>query len=563
MAQFGHVAGIDIPVVIAGAGPVGLITSILLSRQGIRNVVLEKRGRINVLPRARGINVRSVEILTNLDLGTRLGAESLPQLWCQRLTYTETLAGEIVGMMAGNMAAGMVAAFSPCDYRVAAQDRLDPMLYDKAVSYAEAEVRFLHEVIGFSDHGDCIEVEVRVGEAGAPVMIRAAYLIAADGGSSSVRGAAGIGEAQHQIYNSFVAAHLRTDLSRFTAGREGALMWTLAPGVEGLFQPIDGRTTWVANIQYNPAAENPENWTRDDVIARVQRMIGAPANDPPAIDLIRHYQYTLTASVAERLRSGRLLLVGDAAHRTLPYGGWGLNTGIHGAHNLAWKIGTVLRGEAPDALLDTYDTERRESALVNCEFARINAGHVAKLMQALRQSAGSAERRALVAGSRTYGNWTGLDLGIHYDGTLGRCAFVPDDIPPPHVDNPIIDYVAHAKPGWRAPHLWGRTRRGGHRVSTIELLDGGFTLLAGAEGDAWVNAARAIAAATAPKIAAYRIAADGDLVPEHVDFGALYGTSPTGAVLVRPDGHVAFRVPGAVGDPRAVLVEAIDRTLQR
>jgi putative polyketide hydroxylase len=88
-------------------------------------------------------------------------------------------------------------------------------------------------------------------------------------------------------------------------------------------------------------------------------------------------------------------------------------------------------------------------------------------------------------------------------------------------------------------------------------------LLAGAEGDAWVNAARAIAAATAPKIAAYRIAADGDLVPEHVDFGALYGTSPTGAVLVRPDGHVAFRVPGAVGDPRAVLVEAIDRTLQR
>ena len=190
MAQSGHAAGIDVPVVIAGAGPVGLLTSILLSRQGIRNVVLEKRGQINVLPRARGINVRSVEILTNLDLGTRLGTESLTQLWCQRLTYTETLVGEIVGMMAGNMAAGMVAAFSPCDYRVAAQDRRDPMLYDKAVSYPEAEVRFLHEVIGFSDHGDHIEVEMRVSEASAQTTIRAAYLIAADGGSSRVRGAA-------------------------------------------------------------------------------------------------------------------------------------------------------------------------------------------------------------------------------------------------------------------------------------------------------------------------------------------------------------------------------------
>lgn len=560
MTQSDQTAGVDVPVVIAGAGPVGLLTSILLSRQGIRNLVLEKREQINALPRARGINVRSVEILTNLDLGAKLASESLSPLWTQRFVYTETMAGEIVGLMPGNIASGMVAAFSPCDYRVAAQDRLDPMLYDKAITYPQAEVRFRHDVTGFADHGDSISVMMRAG-GGAETALRARYLIAADGGSSSLRDLAGIGEAYHQTYNSFVAAFFHADLGRYTAGREGALIWTLAPGVEGVFHPLDGRTAWAAHIQFNPQLENPDTWTPETVVERVRGMIGAPAGDKPALDLHKHYRYTLTASVCERLRKGRLILAGDAAHRTLPYGGWGLNTGIHGAHNLAWKLGAVMRGEAPPLLLDTYDSERRESALVNCEFGRVNAGHVANLMMALRQSATPAERRALVAASRQYGNWTGLDLGTHYDGTQEPCAFVPDGIAAPAVDNPVIDYVPHAKPGWRAPHFWVRTKAGGHRVSTVELFDGGFVVLAGPQGQPWCEAVRALDGPL--EVTAYRVATDGDLVPEHADICALYGIAPDGAVLVRPDGHVGFRAPKAVMNPKAALASALDRILQR
>jgi 2-polyprenyl-6-methoxyphenol hydroxylase-like FAD-dependent oxidoreductase len=560
VAQSDDAASVDIPVVIAGAGPVGLLTSILLSRQGIRNLVLEKRERINALPRARGINVRSVEILTNLDLGAKLASESLPPLWTQRFVYTETMAGEIVGVMPGNMASGTVAAFSPCDYRVAAQDRLDPMLYEKAITYPQAEVKFRHEVTGFTGHGDSIGVAVRAGD-GAETTLRARYLIAADGGGSRLRDLAAIGEAYHQTYNSFVAAFFHADLGRYTGGREGALIWTLAPGVEGVFHPLDGKTAWAAHIQFNPQLENPDAWTPETVVERVRGMIGAPADEKPDIDLHKHYRYTLTASVSECLRKGRFILAGDAAHRTLPYGGWGLNTGIHSAHNLGWKLGAVMRGEAPEVLLDTYDSERRESALVNCAFGKVNAGHIAKLMMALRQSATPAERRTLIAASRQYGNWTGLDLGIHYDGTHGACAFVPDSVAAPAVENPVIDYVPHAKPGWRAPHFWVRTEANGHRVSTVELLDGGFVVLAGPEGQAWCDAARAID--RPPKVLGYRVAADGNLVPEHVDFCALYGVAPDGAVLVRPDGHVAFRAPKAVADPKAALASALDRALQR
>ena len=560
MATSNHLAGADVPVVIAGAGPVGLLTSVLLSRQGIRNLVLEKRESINELPRARGINVRSVEILTNLDLGTRLTQESLPPLWAQRFVYTETMAGEIVGVMPGNMASGMVAAFSPCDYRVTAQDRLDPMLYERAVSFPLAEIRFDQEVTGFNDRGDGIDVMIRAAD-GRESTLHAQYLIAADGGNSRLRGVAGIGEAYHQTYNSFVAAFFHADLSRYTAGREGALIWTLAPGVEGVFHPLDGKIAWAAHIQYNPQLENPDEWTPEMVLVRVRGMIGGAPGEKPELDLHKHYRYTLTASVSERLRAGRLILAGDAAHRTLPYGGWGLNTGIHSAHNLAWKLGAVMRCEAPEALLDTYDSERREAALVNCEFGKVNAGHVAKLMMALKQSATVEERRALISASRQYGNWTGLDLGIHYDGTSGPRAFVADEVPAPPVGNPVIDYIPHAKPGWRAPHLWARSRIGGHRVSTVELLDGRFVVLAGPEGEAWCAAARALAGP--PAIACYRVAPDGDLIPEHMDFCALYGITPGGAVLVRPDGHVAFREPKAVANPKSALLRALDLTLQR
>jgi putative polyketide hydroxylase len=125
----------------------------------------------------------------------------------------------------------------------------------------------------------------------------------------------------------------------------------------------------------------------------------------------------------------------------------------------------------------------------------------------------------------------------------------------------VIDHVPHAKPGWRAPHFWVRTKANGHRVSTVELLDGGFVVLAGPEGQAWCDAARAID--RPPKVMSYRVAADGDLVPEHADFCALYGIAPDGAVLVRPDGHVAFRAPKAVADPKAALASALDRALQR
>lgn len=554
----------DVPVVIAGAGPVGLLLSILLSRQGIRNVVLEKRERINTMPRARGINVRSVEILTQLDLGEELRLGSLPPTWARQFVYTETMSGELVGIMPGNMGPGMAADYSACEYRVAAQDRLDPMLYAKAKSYKEATILFKSEVVDYVE--DNSGVVLTVVDHGAPQEsaqreIRAQYLIAADGGKSHLRELAGIGDAYNATYRSFVAARFQGDLSAYSKGREGALIWTLAPGAEGVFHPLDGAGSWSVQIQYNPETENPDDWSPEYVLQKIRRMIGVPDSDTLDIELVKYYKYTLTVSVADTFRKGRLLLAGDAAHRTLPHGGWGLNTGIHSAHNLAWKLGAVLRGIAPDSLLETYANERREAALRNCEFAKVNAGHIEKMMRSLRDSSTLEERRHIVAASRQYGNWIGLDLGIHYEGSEGPGAYVPDNVNPPLVENPVVEYSPHAKPGWRAPHFWARTAIGGHRISATSLFDQDFVLLAGADGVAWTRAAERIFGERGLRIVSLRVAEDGDLIPEAIDFYKLYGISLEGAVLVRPDGHVAYRALSTTQDPLEDLEMALERAL--
>jgi putative polyketide hydroxylase len=546
----------QVPVLICGCGPVGLITSILLSRQGIRNLLIEKRDRVNTLPRARGLTVRTVEILDQLGLRKQLEAIALPPLWTRYFIYTEKLAGQIVGVMPTAMQAEAAGDRSPAPYVVAAQDRIDPMLYRAALRYAEAEIRFSTEAVDFHEDAGGITTAVRSSN-GSSSQIRSSYLIAADGGRSALRKLAGIGETGRANLRSYINNHIRADLGRFTAGREGALIWTLAPGFEGLFQMLDGDQKWAVQVQYDPNAASDEVWTDEVAVKQIRAMIGDSAADDVNIEILKAYRFTLSMMVSDRLRKGRLLLTGDAAHTVPPYGGFGLNTGIQSAHNLAWKLGAVLRGEAPPALLDTYDTERREVARRVCDFGRTNAAYVEEMMTAVRDAKSTDEKRSIVNGSRQYGNWWGLDLGVHYEGPG---AFIPDDLPAPEVKNPVIDYVPHAKPGYRAPHFWAM--RGTTRLSSIALFDGVFVLLVGSAGHAWIEAARDPKTKLLPTIQAYRVAEDGDLVPE-TDFCALYGVSNAGAVLVRPDGHVAYRATAIVEAPAKILNSVLHTILRR
>jgi putative polyketide hydroxylase len=540
----------EVPVIICGAGPVGLTSSIQLSRLGVETLLVERRDSVSTLPRARGIMSRTVEIWSHYGLYKEMTDFSLPADWCHEFTYTDALAGDIIGTMPSNcMAPGAQAENTAYEFRCAAQDQIDAMLLRCARSYSSGEIHFSTELVSHSQDEEGVTVRLRLSD-GSTEEVRAQYLIAADGGHSPIREALGVGSTGPTSLGCYVNNHFTADLSRWTADRQATLIWTFGQGKVGVFQPLDGKKRWMTQIMFDPAADPPESWTDEKVLRRLRDMIGDEAAEDVQFDLHSSYTYVVGATIADRLRDGRVFLVGDAAHRIPPAGGFGMNTGIQTAHNLAWKLALVLVGAATDGLLDTFDTERREAAQRACAYGVTNLGY----MRAIGMAETREEQVAAIAASRQFGNWAGLDLGVHYEGPG---AYVPDNSPQPEPGHPVVDYLPSAKPGYRAPHLW--LHSGAARLSSIDLFETEFVLLTGAEGSAWLAAARDPKVPV--RVRAYDVHDTGRLVPER-DFCKLYEIEPSGAVLVRPDGHVAWRSVNAPPDPADSLRSAVTSVIR-
>jgi 2,4-dichlorophenol 6-monooxygenase len=276
----------------------------------------------------------------------------------------------------------------------------------------------------------------------------------------------------------------------------------------------------------------------------------------------------MTAQIAERYRAGRVFLAGDAAHRFPPSGGLGMNTGIQDVHNLAWKLRLVCEGAAGDALLDTYETERRPVARENADHSMQNALRMIEVFEALgvpfdlnadRAAAhaqmtdtlaapGGRERvRAAIENQRGHFDTIGLQLGIAYeDGAL-----VPDGTPPATVANRASDHRPSTRPGSRLPHAW--VLRDGVRVSTLDLVaEDRFTLLTGP------------AVSVADMGNAVRVLVDGrDFVDADGRWATLSGIGDDGALLVRPDQHVAWRASAARTGMEGEVLRAMARILDR
>jgi putative polyketide hydroxylase len=349
----------------------------------------------------------------------------------------------------------------------------------------------------------------------------------------------GPGEIDHNIN-----IHFRAELAPWVRHRP-AVGYISARG-NGTLLWAHGTDRWLVLRPFHPArGETPESFTPARCLEIARRAVGI---DDLKVELINLAFWTRTAEVAETFRQGRIFLAGDAAHRFPPTGGFGANTGIQDVHNLAWKLASVLQGWAGESILDTYSKERRPVAQANTDFSVTNGARWAAVSRAITAADEAATRKALREQVRHLDS-EGQDLGFWYP----HGALVTDGTSPPLCDSQT--YVPDARPGSRAPHLWLSANRsdGANIYSTLDLFEREFVLLTDMTNEGWRRAALRAASELKVPLAAYSIGAGGDFNGEGASFTELYGLDAGGAVLVRPDGHVAWRSRNASTEAEAIM----------
>ena len=534
---------LDIPVLISGGGPVGLAASLLLSQHGVRSLLVERHPSTALTPKARGINARTMEVFRQCGIDAAVREAGLAEGRLGFIVWTETLAGNEIERRVPGRATSKNMAMTPVKNCLCAQDDLEPVIRRFAESAGPGTLRFNTELTTFSQGRGGVTGILTDRVTGAETPFTARYLIAAEGAQSRVRRALGVNMVgKEKVYDS-VNILFNADLTQWVKHRPSALYFVEQDDLRATFLTINGTDRWGFLIHgIKQYGWQPKDFTPEFCAELIRKGVGVP---DLAVSVLGISPWEASAVVADRYRVGEVFLAGDAAHEMPPTGGFGLNTGVQDVHNLAWKISAVLRGKADDALLDSYHAERQPFGQTVTENALANA-----------LSMGRNARQSKVLPRQQFLNEQGLIFGACYDSM----AVVPDGTPPVAVEDPVTDYVPSARPGGRAPHV--RLMRGNEEISTIDLFGPHFMLLAGRDGDTWRQAAQKIGNLW-PPLQAFTVGENGDLGDPDGNWHGAYGVEPDGAVLVRPDGHVAWRSRSSVAKPVEVLRMTLDGLLGR
>lgn len=574
---------IDTDVLVVGAGVSGLTASVFLASQDVPALTIARHPGTAPSPRSHITNPRTMEVFRDLGIEAAVKEVATPLADLPHNVTATSLAGmELARYRAYGTGprSSEYAAASPCAPFNAPQHLLEPVLL-AAGRDRGANVRFSNELLTIEQSDVGVTAHVLDRDTGEEYVVRARYAIGADGGRSRVAEQLGFGFAGQAGLRHMVNMWLEVDLEQYTAHRPGVLYIMAQPGEafwvgSGTFICVRPWNEWVLVREYDPTAGEPD--TSDAAVTEFARtLIGDPHAD---VRVKGVSTWQVNNVVATEYQRGRVFLAGDAAHRHPPAGGLGSNTSIQDALNLAWKIAYVVKGRAGEGLLDSYHEERQpigrqvidramesmENMVPVIRALGFERGQTAQEGQAVLQhlfSAGTTaeQRRADLAAALDLQNYRSNALGVELGQRYTSRAVVGDGtlFPEPTRD-PELHYHATTHPGAHLPHAWVEHER--RQVSTLDLVGHGrFSLITGIGGRPWAEAAA-------------KLAADLDLeLPVHIigyrceyddvlgDWAALREISDTGALLVRPDRHVAWRSPGLPADPYHVLSTALRHAL--
>jgi 2-polyprenyl-6-methoxyphenol hydroxylase-like FAD-dependent oxidoreductase len=525
----------EAPVVIAGGGLIGLTTAMFLAQQGIRSVAVERLVEPSTLPRAAFFHMRTFELFRQAGIEDQVRRQSEAEFTPDgAIVGLESLAGRHLADFIPSLNEG-VEALSPCRRWFVSQPGLEPILRRRAEEVGASVVNG-KEITGFEQDSDGVTVQLRDVRSGEESQMRCRYLISCEGAHSRIRDQLGIRMEGRGVFSNSITIYFRADLAPFLVGRNLSIIYVNNEVLGGFFrlEKTSQRGFLVVNYVGDPYADPQAaaNAAADISEARLIELVQAAAGAPVKVEIEGCSRWRAVSDVASAYQSGRVFLAGDCAHLMPPNGGFGGNTGIHDAHNLAWKLAMVLNGTAGPGLLDSYEVERKPVGrfTVDQAYARY-----------IKRTAPYLEAKD----APPYIDDFQIELGYLY----GSGAVLAEPGSPAGHEPPTN---SHGRPGSRAPHLW--LQRDAGRVSTLDLMGDGFALLAGPDGSGWLAAAEAVRGRVKGlALSAHRI--------EAPEFTTAYGLGPTGASLVRPDGFVAWRAAALPADPAGELNSALGKVL--
>ena len=533
---------IETPVLIVGGSLVGMSAALLLGYHGVRSLAVENHRGTAIHPRAAQISQRTMEIFRTVGV-EQIVREKSDEQFVQdgAILAVETLAGKEIQRFIANLNEG-VTDVSPCRRCFISQSLLEPLLKARAEELG-AQLLFGTEVISFEQDADGVTALLRDRDSGKSTTVRAQYMVAADGARSGVRERLGIRMTGHGTFSKSITIYFRADVEPLMRGRNMTVIYVFNPALRGFFRiekPFQSGflAVNIANDSGHPVTDVSTGLTEQRSLEFVRAALGRD-DIPITIENVMHWDSI--ADVAERFRAGRILIAGDAAHAMPPNGGFGGNTGVQDAHNIAWKLALVLKGLAGPELLSTYEPERRPASAFTVEQAYTR--YVVRVAPDL-----PADPYQPLA------NDLNIELGYVYYSS----AVIPEGVQDGRVhENPR---ESKGRPGTRAPHVW--LERDGAQVSTLDLFGRNFILLGAAESNPWCEGARAAARRLGMALDIHRAGADGLADPSD-ELASAFGIARTGAVLVRPDGFVAWRAENGEGASADQIASVLAKLLSR
>jgi putative polyketide hydroxylase len=523
------------PVLIVGSGLAGLTTAVMLAWRGVRPLLVERHPDTSRNPRARGVNFRTMELLRVAGLEPDLMAEG-GSMKDFSIIIAETVTGKELRTILPR-GSWDTSSLSPAQMSGAGQDRVEPILRRHAQALG-ADIRYSTELTTFEQDDLGVTATIRDVRTGVESRVRADYLVAADGNRSPVRERLGIGLHGAGSLSNNIAMVFEADLTQALQGRALALYYLQNPNFTGAFINTDEPNRALVTVEYDPNNEKPSDFDAQRCISGIRAAIGIADLE---VKLIEVMPWEMSSRSAHRFVQGRVFLAGDAAHTMPPTGGLGGQTAMQDAYDLGWKLAMVIHGQAGADLLATYETERKPVCDMTVSLQTAN------YIERMRPDRKDLQVHAVET------DYVGVAFGYRY-----RSDAILQDVPD---DGGLIEDPEQpsGRPGTRGAHVTFEYR--GKSVSSIDLIGREFVLLTGPEGAAWARAGTTLAYRCGVPLSIYRIGTD--LLDTYGKWGERYGVTPAGAVLLRPDGYIAWRARTAASSALPTLREALARIMFR